>query len=280
MWLLTRTWGRAAALQLPTEVPFHRGVVTRRRSREEDDDEPQKPRRRKIRQHINPLSEMAMRSAILAEDWVQSAFGDPALPMTVDIGSAMGGWCLESAKSNPERNFLGLEIRPGAHDAAVSRLEKAPLANCHFLKANANVDLKRILTDLDAANAQVDRILIQFPDPYFKKRHFKRRLVNPDVAHIIADALSRSASRHRQQHDNPFFAYLASDVKDLADYMREVFRNETNLREDPVSPDAWLDPSPLERPTERERAVLAMKGSTSSEPGVCFRCAFYVPSSD
>ena len=86
-------------------------------------------------QHLNPLSAAATRPAALAPDWFARAFRDPRKPLTVDVGCALGGWCVESAAADADRNFLGLEIRPAAVDAARRQLDKAGVdATCAFVR--------------------------------------------------------------------------------------------------------------------------------------------------
>jgi len=88
----------------------------------------------------------------------------------------LGGWCVESAAADADRNFLGLEIRPVAVDAARRQLDKAGVdATCAFVQCSANVDLERVLGDAAAAGAPLERVCVQFPDPHFKKKHRKRR---------------------------------------------------------------------------------------------------------
>ncbi|KAJ8600527.1 hypothetical protein CTAYLR_009221 [Chrysophaeum taylorii] len=223
------------------------------------------PRKRvkRIRQHLNPLSESASRPASLEAGWFAAAFDDPTLPLTVDVGCALGGWVCEAAAADPSRNFLGLEIRPAAIEAARAKLDKLGGAgNAHFLKANANVDLRRILAD---AMGPIERVLFQFPDPHFKKKHHKRRVVNVELVDALADALAPDA-----------VVYLASDVLEAADHMRAEFRAHPAFAEDTldVDSDGWCRESPLEHPTERERAVLRGAGTTSTEPGHVFRALF------
>ena len=76
---------------------------------------------KRLRHHRNPLSAAATQPAELAEDWARTIFDDRTQPLTVDVGCALGGWCVESASSDASRNFLGLELRP----EAVARAQKA-----------------------------------------------------------------------------------------------------------------------------------------------------------
>jgi tRNA (guanine-N7-)-methyltransferase len=229
---------------------------------------PQEKRKRvkRLRHHRNPLSAAATQPAELAEDWAQTIFDDCTQPLTVDVGCALGGWCVESAHNDASRNFLGLELRPEAVARAQESAQKLP--NCAFVQCNANVDLGRLLGDLANAGAPLERVTIQFPDPHFKKKHRKRRVCTPELAETVSRAICAS----------PVSAsvYVASDVLDVAEEMRERFSACDELRlEGDYDDDGWLCESPLQVQTERERAVLAGLGTTSTAD--CVYRALFVP---
>ena len=227
---------------------------------------PKRKRVKRLRHHRNPLSAAASRPAELENDWAQTIFDDRTQPLTVDVGCALGGWCVESASTDPSRNFLGLELRPEAVARAQESAET--LSNCAFLQCNANVDLERLLSELANAGAPLERVAIQFPDPHFKKKHRKRRVCTPELASIISRAVCAS----------PVSAsvYVASDVLDVAEEMRERFSACSQLRlEGAYDADGWLCASPLQVQTERERAVLAGLGATSTAD--CVYRALFVP---
>ena len=265
---------------------------------------------RKVRHHVNPLASAYAKPAALDAGWFAAEFADPTLPLTVDIGCAFGGWCLAAAAldaggadaaardaggldaggaagvarpSAAKRNFLGLEIRHPPVEVARARRDAAGLRNCAFLRLNANVDLGRVLADANAAGAPLERVLVQFPDPWFKKRHQKRRVITRELASTVAAALGAAAAAAPAPAPAPLL-YVASDVLELAAHMRATFRATPGLV-DALPPDAaedadapetwrWLDASPLELPTEREAAVLAGLGETSTRRGEVFRAAF------
>jgi tRNA (guanine-N7-)-methyltransferase len=86
------------------------------------------------------------------------------------------------------------------------------LDNVHFLASNANVDLQRVVADLNTQHVPIQMVTIQFPDPYFKKKQHKRRVVNADLVLTLARALSPSS-----------VVFMQSDVQDVQEWMVECF---------------------------------------------------------
>mmetsp|Transcript_142868 Transcript_142868/g.249168 ORF Transcript_142868/g.249168 Transcript_142868/m.249168 type:complete len:475 (+) Transcript_142868:2-1426(+) len=204
-------------------------------------------RRPKVRQHVNPLSSAYQHPADLSSTWIEDNFERPTLPIVIDIGCALGTWALQYATENRDVNVLGLEIRRPLVETALARRDKAELRNLHYISSNANVDLKRILTDLKALEVPIDLIVIQFPDPHFKKRNHKRRLVNEDFVATIASLVPSGTS-----------IFFQSDVEDVQVHNNEAFGNSTFF-----SPGSGYDPNnmranpkPFELDSEREIGVM------------------------
>ncbi|MEN9214629.1 MAG: tRNA (guanosine(46)-N7)-methyltransferase TrmB, partial [Gloeomargarita sp. DG_1_6_bins_138] len=139
----------------------------------------------RVRQHVNPLSQ-PFRQPLELPDW-RLIYTDPEQPLHLDIGCAKGRFLLTIAHQEPHWNFLGLEIRkPLVEQANHWRIEKG-LTNLYFLMAQANYHLSSILASFPPAVLQ--RVTIQFPDPWFKRKQQKRRVVQPDLVQVIADYL-------------------------------------------------------------------------------------------
>lgn len=137
-----------------------------------------KPR---VRHHVNPLGfvhevELPSREAL---------FRRPALPLEVDLGSMHGEFILERAAREPERNFLGLEIRAPLVDEVNERIRRRGLENAACVLCNANTAFSRLF-----APGSLAAVYVHFPDPWFKNRHRKRRLVTAELVRQIADALA------------------------------------------------------------------------------------------
>lgn len=141
----------------------------------------------KIRQHVNPLAERYQVPVNITQENILSHLNEPKKnPVVVDVGCAKGNWDILMAAAQPHLNFLGLEIRvPAVHLCLKKKLD-SNLKNVHFMYSNANVDLGNILKHFSDNNVKVDSINVQFPDPQFKKRLYKRRVVNPTFVAMIA----------------------------------------------------------------------------------------------
>lgn len=191
----------------------------------------------RVRQHVNPLNQQ-FRQPLELPDW-RLIYTDPEQPLHLDIGCAKGRFLLTIAHQEPHWNFLGLEIRkPLVEQANHWRIENG-LTNLYFLMAQANYHLSSILASFPPAVLQ--RVTIQFPDPWFKRKQQKRRVVQPDLVQVIADYLQAGGE-----------VFLQSDVFEVAVAMYGHFREHPQFQ----TQGEFLSANPLGVPTERELAVL------------------------
>lgn len=172
-------------------------------------------------------------------DWGE-IYGDLTAPLHLDIGCARGRFILEMAKQFPDRNFLGIEIRRSLVKDANEIRDQLGLKNLHYLFANINISLASLLDSLPTD--KLTWITIQFPDPWFKKKHHKRRVVQPDLVDILA--------RHTP---STTLLFCQSDVEEVALQMREKFLEHDNFVL--VHDDFWLANNIFPVPTERETAT-------------------------
>jgi tRNA (guanine-N7-)-methyltransferase len=112
-----------------------------------------------------------------------ACFGN-SRPVTLEIGFGNGEALLELAEHHPERNWLGIEVhRPGVGHLLL-RLDELGLENVRVLRRDAMEVLRRNLPD-----ASLDAVQLFFPDPWHKKRHHKRRIVQPEFVGLLARRL-------------------------------------------------------------------------------------------
>lgn len=205
--------------------------------------------RKKVRHHVNPLRSNHQTELELQDSWPEALFDDPSRPLHIDIGCARGLFCLEAAESRPEWNVLGLEIRSILADAASEEAREAGLRNVAFLACNANVNFDVLMAGM-GAHRTLGSVSIQFPDPWFKARHHKRRVVQPGLVASIAAHLPPGG-----------WLFVQSDVLELAESMRDVIAADGALADRTPDPDGWgvAKPEPLIAvATERERSCAEL----------------------
>ncbi|MBW4652500.1 MAG: tRNA (guanosine(46)-N7)-methyltransferase TrmB [Kaiparowitsia implicata GSE-PSE-MK54-09C] len=193
----------------------------------------------RVRQHVNPLSEK-YRQSVQPPDWAQ-VYGDLTRPLLLDIGCARGRFDLELAQAWADWNILGLEIRESLVVQANEGAQQMGLTNLHYLFCNANTSLQSILRSLPPGKLQW--VTIQFPDPWFKKRHQKRRVVQPQVVALIAEFLAAEGR-----------VFLQSDVEEVLLEMGDRFQEHPAFTQLSGIPQHTPNPFPIA--TEREQSTL------------------------
>jgi len=132
--------------------------------------------------------------------------------MEVELGCADGQFSFQLARACPSTMVVGLEIREKLVTANAARARREGLRNLTFGYVNLNVDLDRVL-----APRSVDAFHLLFPDPWFKAKHHKRRVVDPWMLEVVCSRLRPGGELH-----------VASDVFEVAlEAMAEI--------EDPVA---------------------------------------------
>ncbi|PIE20389.1 MAG: tRNA (guanosine(46)-N7)-methyltransferase TrmB [Neptuniibacter caesariensis] len=136
---------------------------------------------------------------------LQEVFGREA-PVVLEIGFGMGDSLVEMAKDQPEKNYIGIEVhRPGV-GRLLSNAEKAGLNNIRVFCDDAVEVLAQCIPD-----GSLSCIQLFFPDPWHKKRHHKRRIVQPDFAQTLRKKLKVGGVFH-----------MATDWENYAEHMMDV----------------------------------------------------------
>jgi tRNA (guanine-N7-)-methyltransferase len=189
----------------------------------------------RVRQHVNPLGKKYQTPASPQD--LEKIYAKPNQPLHLDIGCAKGQFLLNMAKIEPNWNYLGLEIRePLVVEANKLRSELA-LTNLHYLFCNVNNSVDSLLSSFPPGSLQ--RVTIQFPDPWFKTRHAKRRVVQPELVAELANYLAVGG-----------VVFVQSDMEFIAVEMRDRFAAHPAYQK--VGAEEWLAQNPLPVPTERE----------------------------
>jgi len=128
-------------------------------------------------------------------------------PIVMEIGFGNGDFLVHLAETHPDWSLVGVEIYLPGVAKAVGRLDDAGvIERCRITQLPAQFVLEH-----QVAEAQLDGVYINHPDPWPKARHFKRRLIQKDFATLLVSRLKEGG-----------FIKLASDKPDLAEWMRDI----------------------------------------------------------
>lgn len=122
-------------------------------------------------------------------------------PLHIEIGTGKGRFITEMAKANPEINYLGIELQESVIVTALDRLIEAELPNVKLLNINA-MELPKVF-----AKGEVERIYLNFSDPWPKKRHEKRRLTYKSFLEIYEEVLPSQGEIHFKTDNQGLFEY-------------------------------------------------------------------------
>ena len=138
-------------------------------------------------------------------------FGSIA-PVEVEIGFGKCGFLIDIATQNSSTNFLGIELSRKYYRKGIKKIQRTELDNVKLLWGEAFHIFKQYMPDSSIAN-----IYVNFPDPWPKKRHAKRRLLNADFASLAVQKLVPSGCIE-----------IATDVESYMEETLEAFQaNET-----------------------------------------------------
>ncbi len=157
-----------------------------------------------MRQHVNPLSSNFNQIEIIPS--LSEMFGDSKLNLHLDVGCAAGEFLFDLALVNNSWNYIGIEIREKLVKNAKIKVLEREIKNLYFVFGNANNILNDVQNKFIIKNLK--SISFNFPDPWFKKRHYKRRVIQPEFITILSNSLEKGT-----------LIFIKTDVKDLFDYM-------------------------------------------------------------
>ena len=195
-----------------------------------------------MRQHVNPLSKNFHEIELIPS--LHELFENPELPLHLDIGCAAGDFLFELALENNKWNYLGIEIREKLVNNANSKLRDIAIRNLYFAFGNANNIFKdpnyKFLIDY------VSSISFNFPDPWYKKKHHKRRVIQPDLIRLLSKSMRKES-----------LIFIKTDVKELFNYMDFTISNNLNFKQlqniDLFYPESF---NPKNIKTNREKYVI------------------------
>lgn len=167
------------------------------------------PSQKEALDRLLPLWSIAYKKSILDLD---KAFGRNA-PTILEIGFGMGETTQKIAQARPEDNFLGLEVFNAGVGALLKRIDENQLSNLRIIQHDA----VEVVRDMIAPDTLAG-VHIYFPDPWPKKRHHKRRLIQPEFVRLLASRIKPGG-----------YIHCATDWENYAEQMLDVLGNESLL---------------------------------------------------
>jgi tRNA (guanine-N7-)-methyltransferase len=185
----------------------------------------------RIRQHVNPLKSDLLDIADVPRVEVQ-----PGRTLEVELGAAEAHFLIDRARADASTTFVGVEIRRELVDAVNAACAAAGPANLRSVFANMSVDMGRLFSD-----GSVRRFFLNFPDPFFKRRQHKRRVIGPGLMSEIGRALAPGGE-----------LYVQTDIFALALDAMAALEGDASFTS---AAGAWtfLRESPYEAKSRRER---------------------------
>jgi tRNA (guanine-N7-)-methyltransferase len=170
---------------------------------------------------------------------LDAAFGRRA-PKVLEIGFGMGETTALIAAANPQTDYLGVEVHGPGVGALLRRIETQGLRNVRVIQHDAVEVVEQMI-----APAALDGVHVFFPDPWPKKRHHKRRLLQPEFVRLLASRMKPGAYLH-----------AATDWEDYAVQILEVLSAEPLLENTATG----FAPRPAWRPETKFEARGARLG--------------------
>jgi tRNA (guanine-N7-)-methyltransferase len=143
---------------------------------------------------------------------LDAAFGRSA-PKFLEIGFGMGEATAHIAAQHPQNDYLCVEVHSPGVGSLLKQVEELGLSNIRIVQHDAVEVLQHML-----APASLDGVHIFFPDPWHKKRHHKRRLIQPELVALLCDRVKSGG-----------YVHMATDWQDYAEQVLAVFSAEPRL---------------------------------------------------
>jgi tRNA (guanine-N7-)-methyltransferase len=154
-----------------------------------------------------------------------------AAPLILEIGSGMGETTVAIARAHPEADFIAVEVHGPGVGSLLNAIEKEKLSNLRVIRHDALEVFEHMIAD-----ASLAAIHLFFPDPWPKKRHHKRRLLQAEFIHALAQRLGPAGYLH-----------VATDWEDYATEVLAAASAEPLL----VNTTAGFAPRPAYRPATK-----------------------------
>jgi tRNA (guanine-N7-)-methyltransferase len=161
-----------------------------------------------------PLDAHFVELAELQPPWSAAGFFGRSGPLEIELGCGKGLFLLNASQANPRRLYLGLEISKKYGRFAAYRLARQQRSNARIIRG----DGMRFMSEF-AADRSVEAVHVYFPDPWWKERHRRRRIINPQVVRDIQRVLQPQGLLH-----------FWTDVEEYFESACEIIRAHSALR--------------------------------------------------
>lgn len=195
--------------------------------------------------HVEALENLYPKYGLTLEDGLldfAKLFGN-SNPVILEVGFGMGDTTATMAKNMPDRNFIGIEVHKPGVGNLLAIMEEEGISNIKVVRDDAIDVLKKMIPD-----GSLEGVHVYFPDPWPKKRHHKRRLIQTPFVKIIMQKLRKGG-----------YIHLATDWKEYADHMSEVLLAESGLETSSTDP-TGRSPRPEWRPLTKYENKGVEKG--------------------
>lgn len=178
-------------------------------------------------------------------------------PLVVEIGFGMGDSLAQMAQANPDKNYIGLEV----HQAGIGRLlnlvENRQIDNIRVINGDAVEWLDKNFT-----NDSIERVNIYFPDPWHKRKHHKRRLIQKPFIDLLATRIKADGLLH-----------IATDWQHYAEHILQIMESHPQFK-NLAGGDLYVNALDLGRPATKfeQRGVKLGHGVWDlayKKPGAC-----------
>lgn len=135
-------------------------------------------------------------------------------PKIIEIGFGMGNATWQIAKNNPENDYLGIEVHLPGVGSLLNYIVDNQVGNLKLIRHDAVEVLRYMIAD-----NSIDGFHIYFPDPWHKKRHHKRRIIQIEFIKLLVEKLKPTG-----------YIHLATDWEDYAIWMLDILNQESHLQ--------------------------------------------------
>ena len=195
-----------------------------------------------MRQHVNPLSKNFFEIDPIPP--LNQVFENPKLPLHLDIGCASGDFLFELSLKNKNWNYIGIEIREKLVLNANLKLKSRENKNLYFSFGNAN-NIFNQSKNISIFNL-INSISFNFPDPWFKKKHHKRRVIQPKLINLLSNSMKKES-----------LIFIKTDVRELFDHMELTISESIKLKKIPYQDFDFCESfNPNRIQTNREKYVI------------------------